>query len=84
MAFVVEHWPQAPLGWQAGAEPPHWESVEQPAQVCVALLQMGVVPLQSALAVQRTQVPAAVLHTGVAPVQAVAFVAEHCPQAPVA
>ena len=46
-------------------------------------LQTGVVPLQSAFAVQRTQVPVAVRQTGVPPVQAVEFPAEHCPQAPV-
>jgi hypothetical protein len=29
-AFIAEHWPQAPFGWQAGAELPHWASAEQP------------------------------------------------------
>ena len=49
----------------------------------VAVLQTGVVPLQSAFPVQRTQVAVVVSHTGVAPVQASESSAEHCPQAPV-
>ena len=40
-------------------------------------LHTGVVPLQSAFAVQRTQIPVVVSHTGVPPVQAMAFPAEH-------
>jgi hypothetical protein len=33
VALVAEHWPQAPLGSQAGAEPGHCESVEHAWQV---------------------------------------------------
>jgi hypothetical protein len=50
--------------------------------MCVAPLQTGAVPLQSALARQVTQVPAATLQTGAVPVHWVLFVAEHSPQAP--
>jgi hypothetical protein len=60
VALVAEHWPQAPLGWQAGVAPPHWASLVQALQVCVVPSQTGVVPEQSALATQRTQVPAGV------------------------
>jgi hypothetical protein len=50
--------------------------------VCVVPLQMGVVPLQSAFAVQRTHVPVVVSHTGVPPPQAIEFPDEHWPHAP--
>jgi hypothetical protein len=50
--------------------------------VCVAPLQIGVVPEQSALAVQRTHVPDPVSHTGVEPVHSTALPAEHWPHAP--
>ena len=60
LAFVAEHCPHAPDGWQAGVEPPHWLSFAQAWQLWVAPLQMGVVPEQSAFAVQRTQVPVVV------------------------
>jgi hypothetical protein len=46
--------------------------------------QIGEVPLQSALARQRTHLPAPVSHRGVAPVHCVLLLAEHWPQAPVA
>ena len=82
MALVAEHWPQAPLASQAGVAPPHWLSLVQAWQTCVAPLHTGVVPEQSALATQRTHVPDKVRQTGVAPEHAVAFVAEHCPHAP--
>jgi hypothetical protein len=82
VVFVGEHWPHAPVDWQAGVAPPHCALLEQPTQVCVPTLHTGVVPLQSAFAVQRTQVPLAVLQTGVAPPQAVAFPAEHWPHEP--
>jgi len=81
-ALLAEHWPQAPLGWQAGVAPPHWPSLEHGTQVCVAPSQMGVVPAQSAFVAQRTQVPLLVSQTGVAPVHRVEFPAEHWPQAP--
>jgi hypothetical protein len=55
--LVAEHCPQAPEAWQAGVAPPHSLSPPQPRQLCVPPSQIGVVPLQSALAVQRTQVP---------------------------
>jgi hypothetical protein len=43
VATVVEHWPHAPLGWQAGVAPPHWASVAQPWQVCAVGSQTGAV-----------------------------------------
>ena len=82
VVFVAEHCPHAPLDWQAGVVPPHSPSPPQPRQVWLPPSQMGVAPLQSALATHRTQVPAATLQTGVAPVHWVALPAEHCPQAP--
>jgi hypothetical protein len=82
VALVAEHWPQAPVGWQAGVEPPHSPSPAQARQVCVAVLQTGAVPEHCALEVQGTQVPAAVKQAGVAPEHLVAFVAEHWPHDP--
>jgi hypothetical protein len=81
--LLAEHWPQAPVGWQAGVDPPHSPSPAQARQACVAVLQTGVVPLHCALLVQPTQVPDGTSQDGVAPPQAVALVAEHWPQAPV-
>ena len=40
---AAEHWPQAPLGWQAGVAPPHWASAAQPWQVCAWRSQTGAV-----------------------------------------
>jgi hypothetical protein len=51
-------------------------------QVCVTVLQTGVVPPHCAFDTHGTQTAAATSHTGVAPLHALAFVAEHCPQAP--
>ena len=83
IAFVGEHWPHAPVDWQAGVAAPHSPWTAQARQVLVLPLQMGVVPPQSALAVQRTHTPVVVSHTGAPPVHCVAFPTEHCPQAPV-
>jgi hypothetical protein len=83
VAFVAEHWPHTPLGWQAGSAPPHEASVVQPTQVCVARLHIGVAAPQSPFVRQATQTPLVISHRGVAPVQAARFVAEHCVQAPV-
>jgi hypothetical protein len=82
VALVAEHWPQAPLVWQAGVAPPQSVSAPQARHVWVVVLQTGVVPPHWAFDVQGTQVPVAVKQTGVAPEQAVALVAEHWPQAP--
>jgi len=60
VVFVAEHWPQAPEAWQAGVLPPHSLSPPQARQECDPPSQTGVVPLQSALATQRTQVPVVV------------------------
>jgi hypothetical protein len=77
-----EHWPQAPLGWQAGVDPPHSPSPAQARQVCVAGLQTGVAPPHCAFDTHGTQVAVGTSHTGVAPRQRAAFVAEQTPQAP--
>jgi hypothetical protein len=82
VAFVAEHAPHAPFGWQAGDEPPQSVSAAQPRHVCVARLQVGVVPPHVAFVVHATQVAVVVSHAGVAPEQSAAFVAEHAPQAP--
>jgi hypothetical protein len=59
-AFVAEHWPQAPDGWHAGADPPHSLSPPQARQVRVLRLQTGVVPPHCAFDVHETQVPSGV------------------------
>ena len=69
VALPAEHWPQAPLGSQAGLVPLHSLSPLHERQVRNAGSQMGVVPPQSALATQPTQLFVAVLQTGVAPAQ---------------
>lgn len=33
VVFVAEHWAHEPLGWQAGAVPPHWPSAVHAWQV---------------------------------------------------
>jgi hypothetical protein len=80
--FVAEHAPQAPLDWHAGVAAPHWESLPQGWQVCVAPSHTGLEPAQSAFATQATHVPVPVAQTGVAPVHCVTLVAEHSPHAP--
>ena len=82
VAFVAEHWPQAPLASHAGVAPPHWLSAVHAWHTCVPPLQTGVVPPHWAFDVQGTQVAAGVKQTGAAPEHAVALVAEHWPQAP--
>jgi hypothetical protein len=80
--LVAEHWPQAPLAWHAGVEPPHSPSPPQARQVWVPPSQTGAFPEQSALATQRTQLPALARQTGVAPVQSNELPAEHWPHEP--
>jgi hypothetical protein len=82
VALVAEHWPHAPLGWQAGAEAGHWVSVAQGWHVCAVVSQIGVVAPQFAFEVQVTHVAPTVSQAGVAPEHLVALVAEHWPQAP--
>jgi hypothetical protein len=82
VAFDAEHWPQAPLGWQAGVAPPHSPSPAQARHTCAATLHTGVVPPHSAFELQLTHVPVATLHAGIVPVHFVLFVAEQTPQAP--
>jgi hypothetical protein len=59
-AFVAEHWPHEPPGWQAGVAPPQSASVPQAWQVCSVVLQTGVAPEQSALERHVTHVPVVV------------------------
>jgi hypothetical protein len=73
---------QAPA-LQTGIAAPHSASTAQARHACVAPSQTGVPPPQSADATHETQTPSKVSQSAVAPVHAVAFVAEHAPQAPV-
>jgi hypothetical protein len=60
VAFVAEHWPHEPDGWQAGVVPPHSLSPAQARQVWVVVLQTGVAPPHWAFEVQGTHVPVVV------------------------
>ena len=60
VALVAEHWPQAPEGWQAGADAVHSESPAQARHVWNAGSHTGAEPPQSASARQGTQVPVVV------------------------
>ena len=82
VAFEIEHWPQAPEGWQAGVAPPHSASSAQARQVWVVVLQTGATPPHWAFDVHGTQVPVEIRQAGVPPVQSLALVAEQTPQAP--
>jgi len=65
------------VGSQAGVAPPQSTSPAHARHVFVPVLHTGVMPLQSALAVQRTQTPVVASQTGVPPTHAIAFVVEH-------
>jgi len=82
LAFVAEHWPQAPDASQAGVAPPHSPSPAQARQVWVAVLHTGAVPPHCAFDVHGTQVPVVVKQAGVLPEHCELLVAEHWPQAP--
>jgi hypothetical protein len=82
VAFVAEHWPQAPLDWHAGVAAGHSPSAAQARQACVVVLHTGVAPPQLALDVHGTQVAVATSQAGVAPVHLLALVAEQIPHAP--
>ena len=82
VTFVAEHCPHDPVAWQAGVAPPQSTSPAHGRHVCVAVLHTGVAPPQFPFETQLTQVREATSHTEVAPPQRLAFVAEHCPQAP--
>jgi hypothetical protein len=84
VALLAEHWPQVPDGWQAGVDPPQSPSPEQPRQVWNVGSHLGDAAGQSPSARQVTQLPLGAWQSGLLPVHSVAFVAEHCPQAPVA
>lgn len=72
---------RVPVVAQTGAAPVQ-SAAEQPRQVCVAVLQIGVAPPQSPLPRQPTQVSVVASHTGVAPVHAAAALLAHCTQRP--
>jgi len=80
--FVAEHWPHAPVDWQAGVAPPQSPSALHARQLCNVVSQTGVVPEHWASLRQATQVPETVRQSGVPPVHSVVFVAEHWPQVP--
>jgi hypothetical protein len=84
LALVAEHSPQAPLGWQAGAAPPHSPSPAQPRQVWNVESHLGAAAGQSPSARQETQLPLGAWQSGFVPMQRLVFVAEHWPQAPLA
>jgi hypothetical protein len=83
VAFVAEHWPQAPVGSQAGRVPPQSVSLEHATQVWVTSSQTGAVPPHWAADVQPTQSAAVASQTGrLVPAHSVRLLAEHWPHAP--
>jgi hypothetical protein len=82
VAFVAEHWLQAPVDWQAGVAPEQSASPAHARHRCVVVLQTGVAPPHSAFVLQLAHKPTATLQTGIAPEHFVLFVAEQTPQAP--
>jgi hypothetical protein len=56
LALVAEHWPHAPLDWQAGVAPLQSASAAQARQVCVVVLHTGFVPPHWASDVHGTHV----------------------------
>jgi len=60
VAFVAEHWPQAPVGSHAGDMPPQSVSAAQPRQAWKVGSQTGFIPVQAALSRHSTQTPAGV------------------------
>ena len=60
VAFVAEHWPQAPVGSHAGDIPPQSVSAAQPRQAWNVGSQTGFIPVQAALSRHSTQTPAGV------------------------
>jgi hypothetical protein len=82
-AFVAEHWPQAPLGWQAGAAPPQSASPAQGRHMFVPVSQTGLVPPHwPPDPVHETHTPVVASQPETGPVHFVVLVAEHTPQAP--
>jgi hypothetical protein len=81
-ALVVEHCPHAPLGWQAGAETPHWASLAQATHAWAVVSQTGFVEPHWGLASHVAQTPSAVSHAEVGPVQAALLVEEQTPHEP--
>jgi hypothetical protein len=72
LKFVPEHWPQAPLDWQAGEVPPQLESLLQPVHASLVVSQTGLVPVHCVelLPEHCWQLPAfapVLMHAGFAP-----------------
>jgi hypothetical protein len=57
VVLVAEHWPQAPLPWQAGVAPPQSASPAQARQAWVVVLQTGFVPEHCVFETHGTHVP---------------------------
>jgi len=57
VAFVAEHWPQPPAGWQAGDMPPHSSSAPQARQPRRIGSHTGRAPPQTVLSRHSTQTP---------------------------
>jgi hypothetical protein len=57
VAFVAEHWPQAPPGWQAGDMPPHSLSPPQERHPCRIGSHTGLAPVHTPLSRHSTQIP---------------------------
>jgi hypothetical protein len=57
VAFVAEHWPQPPAGWQAGNMPPHSSSAAQARQPRRIGSHTGFAPAQTLLSRHSTQTP---------------------------
>jgi len=73
---------QAPVARQTGEGPPHSPPLKQARQVLLARSQIGVVPAQSAFALQPTQVPLGASQTWPAAAQAPGFPAAQDAQRP--
>jgi hypothetical protein len=71
-------------GSQMGLLPAQSPFARQPTHVLVEVLHSVVAPLQVVLSMHSTHVAVAVSHAAVPPPQKALFVAEHCPQAPLA
>jgi hypothetical protein len=80
------HWTHPPVAAHAVRPENAEQSLApvQPRHVLVAVAQIGFAPEQVAFVRHWTQAFVVVLHTLVVPVHLVAFVVEHCTQAPVA
>jgi hypothetical protein len=77
VAFVAEHAPHVPEGWQAGVAPLHSPSASQPRQLCAVASHTGLSAGHCASDVQAMHSPDVVSQRGVASLHDVELVAEH-------